>query len=121
MIKVGTTPIFFIFLPTEIWGLSLYFLILEQDFGSQLFRWLRIPLLRDSPWGSILFGSAGWTDIGAKSRSIQVVEANPTGKPFYELGFGVDHILTLFRIDLAWRLNHFREGRNFTIGLSIPF
>jgi len=93
----------------------------EQDFGGQLFRWLKVPFLRDSRWGLILFGSAGWTDIGAKSKSIQVVETNPTGKPFYELGFGVDQILTLFRIVLAWRLNHFREGRNFAIGLSIPF
>ena len=96
-------------------------LFVEQDFGNQLFRWLKFPLLRDSQWGLILFGSAGWTDIGAKSRSIQVVEANPTGKPFYELGFGVDHILTLLRIDLAWRLNHFKEGRIFAIGFSIPF
>jgi len=96
-------------------------LIVEHDFGNQLFRWLKFPLLRDSQWGLILFGSAGWTDIGDRSRSIQVVAVNPTKKPFYELGFGVDHILTLFRIDLAWRLNHFREGRNFAIGLSIPF
>jgi len=96
-------------------------LIVEHDFGNQLFRWLKFPLLRDSQWGLILFGSAGWTDIGDRSRSIQVVAVNPTKKPFYELGFGVDHILALFRIDLAWRLNHFREGRNFAIGLSIPF
>ncbi len=105
----------------EFSGDRYYSLLLEQDLGGQPFRWLKIPLLRNSQWGLILFGSAGWIDIGDRSRSIQVVEANPTGKPFYELGFGVDHIFTIFRIDLAWRLNHFREGRNFAIGLSVPF
>ncbi len=96
-------------------------LFLEQNFGLLPFRRLKIPLLRGSRWGFILFGSIGWTDIGVRSRSIQVVEVHPTGEPFYELGFGIDHILTLLRVDMAWRLNHFRKGKNFAIGLSIPF
>ncbi len=96
-------------------------LFVEHNFRDQIFRWLDIPLLKSSGWGLVFFGAAGWSDITDKSLALQTVPTQTAKTPFYEIGFGINQIFLLFRIDFAWRINHYREGKNFSVGVSIPF
>jgi hypothetical protein len=95
-------------------------LFVEHDFGDQLFRWLHIPLLNSSGWGLVAFGAAGWTTMSAETRALQTVPTLEAKTPMYEVGLGIDKIFLLLRIDVAWRLNHYRDGRNFFVGISTP-
>ncbi|MBR9978537.1 MAG: hypothetical protein KFH87_10650, partial [Bacteroidetes bacterium] len=61
--------------------------------------------------------SGGWSTLTPETRVLQTVPVREARRPFWEAGFGLDNILSLFRIDLAWRLNHFHDGRNFFVGL----
>ncbi|MBR9975485.1 MAG: hypothetical protein KFF77_07870, partial [Bacteroidetes bacterium] len=83
-----------------------------------LFRASGLPLLAGSGLGVELFASSGWATMTDATRSLQRVHVSEAKLPFWEVGFGIDNILTLFRIDFAWRLNHFRPGRNFFFGLN---
>jgi hypothetical protein len=96
-------------------------LFIDHDFDDQLFRWLHLPLLERSSWGLHIFASMGWTSMTRDTRAMQTVAVQEAKAPFYEAGFGLDRVFLLFSVDVAWRLNHFREGRNFFIGLSAPF
>ncbi len=94
---------------------------IEHHFDDILFRRLSLPLLKESGWDLVFFGGAGWSDMAEKSRRLQTVPVETARAPFYEAGVGLDRIFLLFRIDAAWRLSHYREGRNFALGVSIPF
>ncbi len=88
------------------------------NFRDWLFRWLRVPLLSDYGLGLELFANGGWTSMQDETARLQTVHAAEAKRPFWEAGFGIDGILSIFRIDMAWRLNHFREGRSMFIGLG---
>ena len=95
--------------------------MVEHDFGDQVFRWLHVPLLESSGWSLVLFGNAGWSAMRDATRGMQTVATGEARVPIYEAGVALDRIFLLFRLEAAWRLNHFREGRNFFIGISTPF
>lgn len=84
-----------------------------------LFRASGLPLLAGSGIGLELFASGGYTTMTDATRALQRVPVAEAKLPFWEAGFGLDNILGLFRIDFGWRLNHFREGRNFFFGVSL--
>ncbi len=106
--------------PREFGGDRIATLFLEHDFDDQIFRWLHLPLLEGSGFGLRMFAGISWSDMTAETRSLQSVPPGTAKVPFVEAGFGIDRILLLFRLDLAWRLNHYREGSNFFIGFSSP-
>jgi hypothetical protein len=88
------------------------------DFRDWLFRTIGVPLLKSSGIGLELFASGGWTTMTSTTRALQTVPVSESKRPFWEAGFGLENILTIFRIDFGWRLNHFREGRNFFFGIN---
>ncbi|MBN1447905.1 MAG: carboxypeptidase-like regulatory domain-containing protein [Bacteroidetes bacterium] len=89
------------------------------NFRDWLFRASALPLLKDSGWMLTLFASGGWTQMSEATHTLQTVDVAETGNMFWEAGFRVSNIFSFLNIDLAWRLNHFREGRNFHLGLGI--
>jgi hypothetical protein len=93
---------------------------LEHNFGSELFRWLAIPGLKD--WDILLntFFNAGYTDVSNESRSVLVVPQKVFRNPFYEIGFGIGHQLIPLQLEFAWKLNH-RDSNNFRIGINSFF
>ncbi len=95
-------------------------IFIQHDFRDELFRWLNLPLLNSSGFGLLLHAKAGWTSMTAETRTLQTISISDARTPFAEIGFGINRILTFLRIDFAWRLNHFRQGRNFFIGISTP-
>lgn len=96
-------------------------IMVEHDFGDQLFRWFHIPFLQSSSLSLILFGNAGWSSMREGTAALQVVPVIPAIRPFYEVGIGIDRILLALRLEAGWRLNHYRPGRNFFVGISTPF
>jgi hypothetical protein len=38
---------------------------------------------------------------------------NPIGKPYYEVGFGLENILKISRIDFTWRLNYLQNPNTY--------
>jgi hypothetical protein len=92
--------------------------LFTYSFRDWLFRELDLPLLNGSGIGLELFASGGYATMTAATQALQPVAVAPARLPFWEAGFGFDNILTLFRLDFGWRLNHFREGSNFFIGLN---
>jgi hypothetical protein len=92
---------------------------LTQDVGDALFRSLGIPLLKTSGWRLLLFANAGWTDMRADTRALQR-SVRTARRPVAEAGFGIDGILLLFRVDVAWRLTQRREGSNVAVAISTP-
>jgi hypothetical protein len=93
---------------------------LEHYFGSELFRWLSIPGLKD--WDIFLdsFLNGVYTDLSGGSKSIIVVPQKLFKNPLYEIGFGIGHQLIPFELVFAWRLNH-RGENNFRIGINSFF
>jgi hypothetical protein len=90
----------------------------SHNFRDWLFRASHIPLLKDSGWSLNIFASGGWTQMSPETAALQTVDVRETGPVFWEAGFSIQNIFTFFSIDLAWRLNHFREGENFYIGIG---
>jgi hypothetical protein len=88
------------------------------SFRDWLFRAARIPLLKESGIGLEFFASGGYTTMTASTRVLQPIDISQAKLPFWEAGFGLDNILGLLRVDFGWRLNHFREGRNFFFGVN---
>lgn len=88
------------------------------SFRDWLFRAAGIPLLDGSGIGLEFFASGGYTTMTAATRALQPVPVNEARKTFWEAGFGLDNILGVLRVDFGWRLNHFREGRNFFFGVN---
>jgi len=94
---------------------------LNYSFRDWLFRWLRVPWVSDMGWELELFANGGWTRLTEATRALQRVNIGEARRPYWEAGFGIGGLLGLFRLDFTWRMNHFREGRNFgvTLGSSI--
>jgi len=92
---------------------------LEHQFGDELFRIARIPVLKSLELQFTAFFNAAWMDISDKSKSIIPVEYKVLRKPLYEAGFNIGHVLFPLRLELTWRLNH-RERNRFVIGVNTP-
>jgi hypothetical protein len=104
----------------EVFGDRVAAFYLEHYFGSELFRWLAIPGLKD--WDIFLdtFLNGAYTDISGGSRSILVIPQKVFKNPLYEIGFGIGHQLIPFELVFAWKLNH-RGENNFRISINSFF
>lgn len=103
--------------PTEIFGDNGIIFNMENNFNDELFRLFKIPYLKD--WQLMLTGyfNAAWLTISEKSEGIIPVSFTEFKKPFYEIGFGIGHMLFPFSLEFTWKLNH--KGKNdFVIGIN---
>jgi uncharacterized protein DUF5686/carboxypeptidase-like protein len=110
------------FLWSEFGGDQIVTAMLHWDLGNMPFRVLgvpNIPYLNNRFWELSFFGNGGWTDIREETQLLQKIPVDAARIPFYELGFSIGNIFTLFEFDFAWRMNHFSEGHNFFWGISI--
>lgn len=101
----------------EILGDKIITLNLEYNWQDEIFRFLKIPFLRDMDLRLKTFFNAAYSDIGSGSKSILNFKIETFKKPFYEAGFGLGHILIPFEVEFAWKLNH-RGKNNFSFGIS---
>ncbi len=89
----------------------------QYNLNDELFRLLKIPLLKD--WNLILTThfNAALLRISGKSKNILPPQYMEFGKPIYELGFSIGQILFPITVEFTWRLNY-RGNNNFVIGLN---
>ncbi len=101
----------------EIFGDRVINIFLENNFRDELFRLFKIPGLKDSEIMLNTFLNIGLSEVSDRSKSILVHEVKTFTHPFYEIGFGLGHVLIPFKIEFAWKLNY-RGSNNFRVGIN---
>ena len=101
----------------EVFGERLVTLNLEHNFGSELFRMLNIPLLKD--WDITLntFFNAAVSEVGQKSAELIPINLKSFPHPFYEIGFGIGQGIFPIQLEFAWKLNY-RGSNNFVVSIN---
>ena len=101
----------------EVIGENTVNLFLEHNFRDELFKWSRIPGLRDWEIQLNTFFNSALSTVGNKTQDYIPFEAKVFKHPFYEAGFGIGHVLFPIQLEFAWRLNY-RGENNFRISLN---
>lgn len=91
---------------------------LVHDWGDNIFKWLQIPLLKNSELQLTTFLNGAYSNISKESFSIvpNNIPIHTFKHPFYEAGFGIYHVLFPLELDFAWKLNY-RGDNNFRFGI----
>lgn len=105
----------------ELGGDALATAYIEHTIGVRPFAAFRnVRFIETSMWEFVLFGGAAWSSMRQGTRSFLTEEMSVAKKPFFEVGIGLKGLMGVFRVDFAWRLNHFNgNGRNFFVGLNL--
>jgi len=101
----------------EIIGERVVAINLEENFGNELFKLFNIPGFKDWDIQLNAFFNAAYSVVGSNSKSILPFPVKEFTHPFYEIGFGLGHILIPIRLEFAWKLNY-RGENNFRMGLN---
>ncbi|MCX6165004.1 MAG: hypothetical protein NTU73_09145 [Ignavibacteriae bacterium] len=102
----------------EYLGDKLFFLNIENNFGRIL--WGNVPYIKSLDL--IGFFNAGKSDISGSNKlslSNYPFVTSTTNGIFMEAGFSIDRILEIGRLNFGWRLNKFKEGKNFFVVFSL--
>ena len=104
-------------LVNEVIGSNVTALNLEYNFRDEIFKLLNIPGLKKWEIQLNTFFNAAISEAESKTLTFIPVEVNEFKKPFFEIGFGLGHILLPMQVEFAWKLTH-RGENNFRIGLN---
>ncbi|MDH5367255.1 MAG: DUF5686 and carboxypeptidase regulatory-like domain-containing protein [Cyclobacteriaceae bacterium] len=86
----------------------------------------KIPLLNQLKWRSFVFAKGYWGVLSEKNYQAKYILLENTDrirKPYYEVGFGIENIFKIARMDFVWRLNQtsLPDTYNFIIKPSFSF
>jgi hypothetical protein len=105
----------------EIFGDKAFAAGLEYSFYDELFKIFNIPYLKDSEIVFSTHFNVAWIIMADDSRELnqelftsEIVEFQ---RPFFELGFGLGHMLIPVSVELTWKLTHLNDN-NFVIGIN---
>jgi hypothetical protein len=101
----------------EVLGSRVLTINIEHFFGDELFRFSKIPGIKNWELQLTGFFNAAYSNVNDKSISISPDAFQKLTHPFYEIGFGIGQILSPIQLDFAWRLNY-RGENNFRIGIN---
>jgi len=101
----------------EVFGDDITALYLQHNFSDELFRMFNIPYLKDSRLQFTTHFNIAWSEITNDSKTILPTNFKSFPKPFYELGFGIGHILIPLTFEFTWKLNY-RGYNNFVFGIN---
>ena len=99
----------------EYLGDKLFYFHVENDFGKLL--WGNVPVFKN-------FNLLGFFNAGrsfSNNSSINLANGRPyeiTNGIYAEAGFSISRILDILRVNFGWRLNNFKNGRNFDVTLT---
>jgi hypothetical protein len=104
----------------EIIGENVAVFTLEHNFHDELFKLLRVPGLKDWEIQLNTYFDAVYTNVGSKTLNY-LSSINYTPKmlkhPFYEMGFGIGHVLFPIQLEFTWRLNY-RDENTFRVSMN---
>jgi hypothetical protein len=102
----------------EVFGDRVFTLGVEQNWGDELFRLLKIPFMKDLQLQLGTHFNMAISDLSDGSKRIMPVTDFKTFKhPFYEAGFSIGHILFPLNFEFTWKLNY-RGENNFVFGIN---
>jgi hypothetical protein len=101
----------------DVLGEKVVAVFIDQDWRDEIFKFLKIPGLKDWEIQLNTFLNIALSEIQNKSASILTNSINIFRHPFYEIGFGLGHVLVPLKIELGWKLNY-RGNNNFRIGIN---
>ena len=101
----------------EVIGENTLTFFFEHNFRDELFKWLRIPGLRDWEIQFNTFFNSALSSVGSKTQNYIPFQSREFKHPFYEAGFGIGHVLFPIQIEFAWKLNY-RGEDNFRVSLN---
>jgi len=101
----------------DVFGDRIASLNIEHNFNDELFRFLKIPYLKDMRLIFYVYMNMAISDISPESKSILPVSYKTFEHPFYELGFGIGQALLPIRFEFTWKLNY-RGENNFVFGID---
>ncbi len=101
----------------EVFGERLVTLNLEHNFGSELFRMLNTPLLKDWEFTLNTFLNVAVSEVGQKSAELIPIDLKTFPHPFYEIGFGIGQGIFPIQLEFAWKLNY-RGSNNFVVSIN---
>jgi len=88
-----------------------------------------IPVLRTKAWQPSVFVGALWSRMSGTTKAIlnrahgvyasEYDVFREARTPLYEVGFGLNGLFGLLRMDFAWRCGQYRQGRDVTVAFSI--
>lgn len=93
----------------------------QYQLNDELFKMLRIPLLKDARLRLDAHFNVAWLSISEGSKNINRNSFNYQYlefiEPLYEIGFGIGHQLIPLKLEFTWRLNHTNKN-SFVIGIN---
>jgi hypothetical protein len=104
----------------EVIGENAAVFTLEHNFRDELFKLLRIPGLKDWEIQLNTYFNAVYTNVGSKTLNyLSAINYTPKilKHPFYEMGFGIGHVLFPIQLEFTWRLNY-RDENTFRVSMN---
>ncbi|MBU8933614.1 MAG: DUF5686 and carboxypeptidase regulatory-like domain-containing protein [candidate division Zixibacteria bacterium] len=91
-----------------------------HDFGSILFRRLKLPLLKKTPFSLFVYGGSFWCDFQDESIILEGEHPVTAVRPYSEIGFGFGRLPPLFlRTFFTWQLSDYNTNDfSFKIGMA---
>lgn len=102
---------------SEVFGDRGVILNTQMNFNDEIFRFLKIPYIKDAQLILSCHFNAALISISQKSKSILNQPYKEFKRPFYELGFGIGQMLIPLSLEFTWRLNY-REKNNFVFSIN---
>jgi hypothetical protein len=79
---------------------------IEHNIGSGIFRYM--PFNKFLKWRQFWNAKLLWGDLSEANKTLNFQNGHPfkslDGKPYLEIGTGIDNILRFLRLDLVWRV-----------------
>jgi hypothetical protein len=101
----------------EVFGDRVLSVFFNYNFGSEIWRLLSIPLLKDEQINLSAYINGAYTSISNSSQTILTQPFIEFKNPFWEAGFGISHPLIPLQFEFTWKLNH-RGYNDFMFGIN---
>ncbi len=101
----------------EILGSRVVTLYLNHYWGDEIFRLLKIPVIKDWQLQLNTYVNIAYSNINNESNIISPYPIKTFKHPFIEAGFGIGQVLLPIELDFTWRLNY-RSENAFRIGIN---